>query len=402
MNLKIFVLTIATFTVGLVELIIGGVLPMIAGDLNVSLSTAGQLITIYALVYAISGPTLLAVTGRVERKKLYLWSMLIFTAGSLLAAWSPNYAVLFATRIITAASGSLIVTLSLTIAVKIVPKEFQARVIGIISMGVSSSIVLGVPLGVVAEDYLGWRILFLIIGLLTLVAMVTIHLFLGKILTEQNVPLKSQLSSLKDVKIISAHLVTTLTLAGHYTLYAYFTPFLESTMHLNAFWISAAYFVFGLAAVSGGLIGGVLSDKLGSRKSILIVVGAFIAVLFLLPLSTQSKLLFTVVLFIWGVLSWALSPAQQSYLIQNAPGSSDIQQSFNFSALQVGIAVGSGLGGVVIDHSSSIQSNAWVGGGLMILAFLCAIYSLTRPAKLKRSTQKHESLEHQQMTGTSI
>lgn len=137
MNFKVVILTIATFTVGLVELIIGGVLPQIAQDLNVSVSTAGQLIMIYALVYAIAGPTLLALTAKIERKRLYLWSMFIFILGSLLAFWSPNYAVLFVSRIITAASGSLIVTLSLTIAVKVVSKAYQARVLGVISMGLA-------------------------------------------------------------------------------------------------------------------------------------------------------------------------------------------------------------------------------------------------------------------------
>lgn len=343
MNFKVVILTIATFTVGLVELIIGGVLPQIAQDLNVSVSTAGQLIMIYALVYAIAGPTLLALTAKIERKRLYLWSMFIFILGSLLAFWSPNYAVLFVSRIITAASGSLIVTLSLTIAVKVVSKAYQARVLGVISMGVSSSIVLGIPAGVLIGNAFGWRVLFLIIALLTVVAMIVINLFMERIPTEHVVPMRDQLKSLKNVKVISAHLVTTLTLAGHYTLYAYFTPFLENMMGLNASWVSVAYFVFGLAAVSGGFIGGSLADRFGTAKSILVVVGVFIAVMFLLPLSIHSVYVFAPLLIIWGILSWALSPPMQSYLIENAPESGSIQQSFNFSALQVGIALGSAL-----------------------------------------------------------
>ncbi|MBJ6359778.1 MFS transporter [Paenibacillus sp. GCM10012307] len=378
MKLKIFVLTTATFTAGLIELIIGGVLPSIAQDLNVSLSTAGQLITIFALVYAVSGPAMLALTAKIERKRLYLWTMLIFTIGSLLAFWSPNYETLFISRIINAVSGSLIVTLSLTIAVKIVPENFRARVIGIISMGVSLSIVLGVPLGVLTQEFFGWRILFLIIALLTLMSMVTIQFFLGRIPSEQTVPLKTQLQSLKSAKIISAHLVTVLALAGHYTMYAYFTPFLKSMLHLDTYWISAAYFVFGLSAVSGALIGGILSDKIGTAKSILIIISTFIVVLFILPVSTISLYMFTIAMILWGILSWAISPAQQSYLIQHAPASSDIQQSFTFSAIQIGIAIGSVLGGLVINRAESISTNAWAGGALMCVALLCAVYSLSR------------------------
>ncbi|WP_068497643.1 MFS transporter [Paenibacillus kribbensis] len=378
MNLKVVILTLATFTVGLVELIIGGVLPQIAHDLNVSVSTAGQLIMIYALVYAIAGPTLLALTARIERKRLYLWSMFIFILGSLLAFWSPNYAVLFVSRIVTAASGSLIVTLSLTIAVKVVSKAYQARVLGVISMGVSSSIVLGIPAGVLIGNALGWRVLFLIIALLTVVSMVVMNLFMERIPTEHVVPMREQLKSLKNVKVISAHLVTTLTLAGHYTLYAYFTPFLENLMGLNASWVSVAYFVFGLAAVSGGFIGGSLADRFGTAKSILIVVGVFIAVMFLLPFSIHSIYVFAPLLIIWGILSWALSPPMQSYLIEHAPESGSIQQSFNFSALQVGIALGSALGGVVIESGESVATNAWVGGVFVMVAFVCGVFSITR------------------------
>lgn len=388
MNLKIYVLTIATFTVGLVELIIGGLLPTIAKDLDVSLSMTGQLITIYALMYAIAGPTLLALTGKIERKKLYISSMLIFTLGCFLAAWSPSYAVLFISRIITATSGSLIVTLSLTIAVKLVPKEFQARVLGVISMGVSSAIVLGVPLGVMAGDYISWRMLFFIIAILTLVAMMTVQFFLEPIhMTEQTVPLKTQLKSLRNPKIASAHIVTALTLAGHYTVYAYLTPFMETLLHLDSFQVSISYFLFGIAAVSGGLIGGILSDKLGSTKSILIIVGTFIAVMFVLPFSTIHLYVFTFVLFIWGILSWALSPAQQSYLIKYAPESSDIQQSFNYSALQIGIALGSLFGGMVLDQTNSVASNAYFGGGIIIVAAVFAVYSLTRKSTLTVSNQ---------------
>ncbi|MBE0340138.1 MFS transporter [Paenibacillus sp. 28ISP30-2] len=378
MNFKVVILTIATFTVGLVELIIGGVLPQIAQDLNVSVSTAGQLIMIYALVYAIAGPTLLALTARIERKRLYLWSMFIFILGSLLAFWSPNYAVLFISRIVTAASGSLIVTLSLTIAVKVVSKAYQARVLGVISMGVSSSIVLGIPAGVLIGNAFGWRVLFLIIAVLTVVAMIVMNLFMERIPTEHVVPMREQLKSLKNVKVISAHLVTTLTLAGHYTLYAYFTPFMENMMGLNASWISVAYFVFGLSAVGGGFIGGSLADRFGTAKSILIIVGVFIAVMFLLPFSVHSMYVFAPLLIIWGILSWALSPPMQSYLIENAPESGSIQQSFNFSALQIGIALGSALGGAVIENSESVATNAWVGSAFVIVAFVCGVFSITR------------------------
>lgn len=390
MNFRVYILAISVFVVGMVELIIGGILPLIANDLQVSLSAAGQLITAFALVLAIAGPTTLALTAKVERKKLYLWSLFIFFIGNILAFLSPNFEMLMLSRIFTAASAALLIVLSLTIAAKIVKPTHQARAIGVISMGISGSLVLGVPIGVLIGDAFGWRILFLLIALLTLVSMAIIYKFIDHLPPEEVVPLRQQFASLKSSKIISAHLVTVLVLAGHYMLYAYFTPFLETTLNLSPAWISAAYFVFGLAAVTGGGVGGLLSDRLGTKKAILLFVGTFAIILFALPFSTYVPFLFPIALVIWGMLSWALSPAQQSYLIQTAPESAGIQQSFNTSALQLGIALGSALGGLAIEHYP-VSSNSWFGGILVVIAFACAVYSITRPVTSSKVTLQEQA-----------
>lgn len=248
MNFKVYVLAVSAFVVGMVELIIGGILPIISEDLGVSVGAAGQLITIFALVFAVSGPVLLSLTSRFERKRLYLISLGVFFVSNIGAFLSPTYAVLVIFRVITAMSASLIIVLSLTIAPKIVKPEYKSRAIGIITMGVSSALVLGVPLGVVIGEAYGWRILFLIIALLTLVAGLVIMKFLDAIQPEQVSTVREQVRSLRHTKLSSAHLVTLLVLAGHYTFYAYFAEFLNVTMNPEPFWVSVAFFVFGISA----------------------------------------------------------------------------------------------------------------------------------------------------------
>lgn len=201
--------------------------------------------------------------------------------------------------------------------------------------------------------------------------------FLEKIPTGEVQPLFAQLKALANKKIFFAHLATMFMLAGHYTVYAYFTPFLETTMQLSPYWISVCYFLFGIAAMSGGAFGGGLATRIGSTKSILIILSAFAVSLFILPYSTFALPFFIIFMMIWGALSWALAPAQQEYIIQSDPVSSDIHQSFNNSALQVGIALGSGVGGIAFSQTGSVTIMPTVGAGLVLIAFLCAVISLS-------------------------
>ncbi|AVK96585.1 MFS transporter [Lysinibacillus sphaericus] len=378
MNWRVFILAATTFAVGLVELIVGGILPYIADDLNVSVATAGQLITIFALVYAISAPVLLSLTAKVERKQLYLISLFLFTLGNVMTYFSPTFAIVMIARIITAMSTALVIVLSLTITTKIVEPRHRAKALGLIFVGVSSALVIGVPMGIFITEAFGWRAVFLGIAMLSSVSMILIFMILEKMPVVEVVPLKAQIKSLANWKIASAHLTTLFMLAGHYMLYAYFTPFLVEAFNLSSSWISICYLVFGLASVSGNAIGGWLSDQIGTGKSIVMIIATFAIVLFSIPYTIVAFPLFLVVTVLWGALSWALTPPLQNYLIQTDPKTSDIQQSLNTAALQIGISIGSAIGGAMFTVTGSVMHLASFGAILVLAALGCAIFSLKR------------------------
>lgn len=393
MNPRVFILAIATFVVGTVELIIGGTLDLIARDLGVSISAAGQLITIFSLAFAVAAPLLLHVTRRVERKKLYLYALGAFFLSNVLAALSPSYAVLMTARILSAASSSILIVLSITLATNLVEPAYRGRAIGVIFMGISGSLVLGVPVGLALGNAYGWRAPFWLIAALSIVAMIFLILFLPKVRTAAPIPLRDQVNTLRSSKLFSALFIVLLMLTGHLTLYAYFTPYLQTTMNVDGNTLSWIYLLFGLAAVAGGGIGGWLADKWGATKTILWIIPVFGSIMCLLPFFTGSFYLFLPIMVLWSALSWAISPAQQNYLISISPATADIQLSLNTSAQHLGIALGSLAGGIVVERSSVIYT-PWIGAIFVLLSFGFAFYSISRPAQTRDGQHTQPVSEH--------
>ncbi|SEQ87950.1 MFS transporter, DHA1 family, purine base/nucleoside efflux pump [Virgibacillus subterraneus] len=377
MNKRVYFLMIVAFVVGMVELIIGGLLDLMAADLDVSLGQVGFLITIFSLIFAVGAPILLILTSNIERKRLTLISLAIFLLGNIVTVFSPTYSIVFIGRIISALSGSLLIILCLTIAPSIVHTRYRGRAIGIVSMGVSASIVLGIPVGILLGNAFGWRAPFVLISVLTVFSIAGVFLLMEQIDPKPSNPIRKQLATLKRRRIFFGQAITFLFIAGHTVLYAYLTPFVKMTMEIDGTWLSVIYLIFGIAAVSGGGVGGTLSDKLGPERTIMLTIVLFTLVIFSIPYTTFALPAFLTILVIWGVLSWTLAPATQSYLIGLSPETSDIQQSLNNSALHLGIAFGSLVGGLVIERAS-IEQNATVGGFFALLSIGAALISMYR------------------------
>lgn len=378
MNKKVYVLAIAAFVVGTVELILGGILDLIATDLHLSYAKAGYLISIFSLVYAISAPILLNVTARFERKKVYLCTLAVFLMSNLISAFSANFYMLMAGRALGAATGSLIFVLSLTLAARIVEPQYKGRAVGIITMGGSASLILGVPLGIFVGNLAGWREVFIFIAMLTALVIVAISIAMDRVQPIPVVPLKKQLSALWNPRMLAIHATTLLVLAGHLTLYAYFTPFLQATIGASSTMVTFIYVMFGIAAVAGGGIGGLLSDRLHPAKAIIIVLVPFMITMALIPVSVGLPLIaFLLLLSVWSALSWTVTPVQNSLIIKTSPETADTLISTNSGIAHAGIALGTYIGGMVIDHST-IQHTGWVGSILILLGLVTAIYAITR------------------------
>lgn len=375
MDKRVYFLATIAFVVGMVELIIGGILDLVAFDLGVSLGRAGLLITIFALVFGISGPVLLFLIGEADRKRVTIISLVVFFIGNIVAILSTSYSVLLLSRVISAASGSLLTVLCLTLAATISKPAYRGRAIGLVVMGISGSIVLGLPIGVSMGQAFGWRSPFILIAILTIILMIGVWVYFGKVKTNPPIPFKQQIKALQDKKVFFAHLTTFFFMAGHFTLYGFLTPFVIATMGFEGMMITVVYFVYGAAAVCGGGLAGIAADKFGTRQTLLAVIVLLIACLLIIPHTTA--VLFWFLLIIWGIISWSITPPIQTHLVQLAPETSDIQQSLNNAALHLGIALGTFVGSFVVDQLS-VEQNAIIGASFVIVSLGTALVSLKK------------------------
>lgn len=368
----IYILALTVFLIGTLEYIITGVIEMIASDLSVSTSQVGLLVTVFALSAAIIVPILIAITINMDRKKLLLSTLSVFIASNGLMLFNLSYETLLWVRIVQGASGGMATVVAMAVSTRMVEKEKRGNAIGIILMGLSSSLVLGVPLGTFFSERFGWRVLFVFIGLLSVLPLLIINKKVPAIKEEEKITLRMQLSILRNPLILTALLITLLYIGGYSTLFTYITPFLQATSTLTMTEISGVLFLAGICSFVGSKVGGQLADVKGSKFTIglgLLLQGV---TLLLFALAGVNLVMLILVLMIFMLATWSISPAQQLYLVTLAPRNPDIALSVNTSFIQFGFALGSGLGGIVISRTSVLYLN-WLGFGAVGIALLLVI-----------------------------
>lgn len=376
----IYILALAVFLIGTIEYIITGIIEMMATDFGVSTAQAGMLVTVFALAAAVVAPILIAVTINADRKKLMLLTLGVFIVSNGMMMFDLSYGAMLWIRIIQGASGGMTTVVAMAAATRLVENEKRGNAIGIILMGLSSSLVLGVPIGTFFSEMFGWKVLFVVIGILSMVPWLIIYRKVPAMKEEEKVTMGMQLSILKNKTILIALMMTLLYVGGYATLFTYITPFLQATSSLSMTEITLILFLAGICSFIGSKMGGQLADTKGSKFTIYLGLLLQGGTLLLFTLTGAHLIVLILVLMIFMLATWSISPAQQLYLVTLAPRSPDIALSVNTSFIQFGFALGSGLGGLVISRSSVLVLN-WAGFAAVGIAFLLAILQFREASK---------------------
>lgn len=379
----VYWLALGAFAIGTEGFMISPLLPGLAADFGVSIQSAGQLVTAFALAYGVSSPILTALTGGLNRRALLLGGIAVFAVANLLAACAPGFWGLMGARILLALSAGVFVPGANALAGAVVAPERRGRAIAVVNGGITVAIALGVPLGGLVGHHLGWRMTF--VGVAVLAGIATAGVLFG---VPRDIGRGLPVATLSQRVAVAARpavLVTLLSTAlwatGAYTVYTYLSPLLTSATGLSGAAVSGVLFLWGVSAAIGVVSGGLLSDRLGPLKVIIpaitLMAKAFVALsisqAFLSPRAAVLPVLAAIV--IWGLAHWAFYPAQQARLIDIAGVSvAPIVLSLNASFMYIGFSLGAALGGAVLARAG-VGSLGWVAGAceLLALGLTCAL-----------------------------
>jgi predicted MFS family arabinose efflux permease len=363
---RLLILALGTFAIGTEAFVIAGVLPGIAMDLEVSVAAAGQLVTLFALAYAVAAPVLATLTAGVERRRLLVTAMAAFTAANVFAAFAPGYLSLALARVLAAISAAAFTPTAGAVAATTADPAQRGRALATVTGGLSVAIVLGVPAGTWIGSAFGWRMTFIFVAAVAALAVTGIASTLPATPTPVFVPFRDRVGLLTRGRVLAALALTTSWMTGIYVLYTYIAPVLQITAGVTERELSGLLLVFGVFSVAGTWLGGVGADRLGvTRTSVpaLVVIGG---VILLLPLLATTALRAAVFMGAWG-LGWAFVTAHQHRLVSLAPSTPAVILSFNSSALYVGVGAGAGIGGLIFEHLPVAALGA-VGCAFEILA----------------------------------
>ncbi|MEA1022227.1 MFS transporter [Bacillus subtilis] len=371
-------LAVSAFAIGTTEFISVGLLPLIADDLHIPVTTAGLTVSLYALGVTFGAPILTSLTSSMSRKTLLLWIMFIFIAGNTMAATASSIGILLAARVISAFSHGVFMSIGSTIAADIVPEDKRASAISIMFTGLTVATVTGVPFGTFIGQQFGWRFAFMVIIAVGIIAFITNGILVpSKLRKGTKTTMRDQLKLVTNSRLLLLFVITALGYGGTFVVFTYLSPLLQEVTGFKAGTVAVILLGYGIAIAIGNMIGG----KLSNRNPIAALFYMFIVqaiVLFVLTFTAPYQAAGLITILCMGLLAFMNVPGLQVYVVMLAerfvPSAVDVASAMNIAAFNAGIALGSYLGGVITDSIGLIHT-AWIGGLMVVGAVILTGWS---------------------------
>ncbi|PTQ12231.1 MFS transporter [Sphingomonas oleivorans] len=386
-NPAILALAIGAFGIGVTEFAPMGMLPVIATDLGVSIPTAGLLVSAYAIGVLIGAPLMTLTTGRMPRRTLLIGLMGIFTAGNLLSAVSGGYTMLLLARIITSFNHGAFFGVGSVVAASVVPADKRAGAVAAMFMGLTIANIGGVPLAAWAGEHFGWRTAFWGITALGLLAMASLRLALPDLPADEGADMRAELRVLGRGPVLAALVLTVLGASAMFTVFTYIAPILQVEAHASTLFVAAMLVLYGIGLTVGNWLGGRYADR-SVDGTLIVTLAGLVLLLLLFASAMRWPMPAAMLIFLWGIASFALVPPLQMRVMAEAAEAPNLASAMNIGAFNLGNAIGAALGGAVIDAGLGYPAVSLAGAAMAAagLAMLIALrHGGSRRARLQRA-----------------
>lgn len=382
-NLPVVILIASSFMLGMSEFIVVGILPDIAADLKISEVTVGNLVSLFAFVYAPVTPLGSALSARFPRFATHLTLIGIFLAGNLLCAFAPNYAVLVVARIMIALVSGTLVAVAMTYVPDVTTDRFRTKFIAWVFSGFSIASVVGVPVGTWVANTFGWRWAFHMINVLTIMLIVGMVVALPRNSHIVKIGFLPQFRLFFDRRIQLGVLTVVFGAAASYVFYTYLTPIMRDEVHVPEQYLSVGLVIFGAACLWSNLYGGKLADRgrgVEPLTHIRPIYCAHAVLMASLVVAHWVPVYGALLLVVLGMFMYLQNSASQVLYMdvasQSYPGSLNLAASLNSMSFNIGIALGSAVGGLINGHFGLM----WLGPvGALFLVCAIVITTMLRP-----------------------
>jgi predicted MFS family arabinose efflux permease len=363
----LWLLSLANFAVGMGAFVVIGILTPVASDLGISKAQASSLLTVYAVVYAISSPLLVALTGRFDRTWVLVGGIAAFSLGALAAALSGSLQAVLIARCVMALGAGIVTPVAASVGVALAGVDGRGRALAVVFGGLTLAQALGVPVGAWLGYAYGWRTAFAVVVALGVLSAVACMARLPRGIRVPVATLASLAGVLGSLRQCVAVAFTALFIGALYVFYTFLAPFLESRYQHGRDGVTAMLALFGAGAVVGNSIGGVLTDRIGPQRTLILLCTAQLLLLPLLTAVPMPMVLFGALIVLWSICCWSFMVPQQARLAALAPERIPVLFALNAAAIYVGGSMGSALGGATLQAAGFVLLGP-VGATLALLA----------------------------------
>jgi MFS transporter, DHA1 family, inner membrane transport protein len=367
------VLSASNFAQGLGAFAVIGALASLIHELGVPVHQAGLVISLYAVVYAVSSPLLIAWTGQIERRTVLSAGLLVIAAGAVVGVVATTFEVLLVGRALMAVGGGLVTPVAGAIGVATSTPQTRGRVLATVFAGLTIAQALGLPLGAWLVQIAGYRATFVLVAATSLAAAALVLCFVPRRIAIPSANLKALGSVLVDARLLVALSFIVFFIAGNFVFLTYLTPFLQSRFQLQDTALAAVLLLYGLGAVVGNLLGGGLADRLGAVNMLVILCVVQLLVLPAMSLLELPLPMALALLVVWSVFGWSVHATQQARLVSLDARRAPLLLALHSSGIYLGASAGSAIAGQVL----AMSNDRWLGPAGAFLTLMASATLVT-------------------------